>query len=212
MNDPATYWSAVADTAAFAHPVDRDRFEQHVPKDARVLDVGCGFGRTLAELRDLGWTRLTGVDIAPGMIDRGRSLHPDLDLVVAEAAHLPFERAAFDAVLLFAVLTTIPGDAAQRALVREVRRVLAPGGVVCVSDLFLNTDDRNVQRYDEGVRLRLGPRGCFRLDDGLVCRHHDPVWIDDLFSGFELIEQVPFTAATMRGHTSKAFRLFARRW
>lgn len=212
MDDPAAYWSAVAATASFAHPVDRDRFAQHLPKDACILDVGCGFGRTLAELRDLGWTRLTGVDVAPGMVGHGRTLHPDLDLRVGDARRLPFEARSFDAVLLFAVLTTIPADAAQRAVVREVRRVLAPGGVVCVSDLFLNADPRNLQRYAEGERLGLGPRGCFRLDDGLVCRHHDPEWIDTLFAEFELIEQVPFTAATMRGHTSKAFRLFARRW
>src|SRR5262245_5082650 len=110
MPDPALYWSAAAPVASFSHPVDLARFEAHVPKDARILDVGCGWGRTLAELGDAGWTRLTGVDVAPGMIERGRELHPGLDLHVGEASDLPFERGSFDAVVLFAVLTTIPSD------------------------------------------------------------------------------------------------------
>lgn len=208
-SDPAATWSALAPTAQFAHPVDVPRLARWLPLDAPVLDVGCGWGRVAAELRGHGWTRVTGVDFAEGMILRGRAENPGIDLRVADGRRLPFADRSFDGALLFAVLTCIPSDDDQRALVAEVRRVVAPGGLVCVSDLLLNSDARNRQRYEQGRDL--GRYGCFRVDGGAICRHHDAGWIDELFAGFETLAWVPFVATTMHGHTSKAFRLFARR-
>ncbi|MCG3133568.1 MAG: Ubiquinone/menaquinone biosynthesis C-methyltransferase UbiE [Planctomycetes bacterium] len=206
-------WSAEAALSRFSHAVPMEAWSRLVARDARVLDVGCGWGRTLADLRAAGWPRLAGVDPAPGMIARGRAEHPDLDLRLADGERLPFDDASFDAALLVAVLTAIPDDAAQRAVAAEIRRVLAPGGVLFVSDLLLNDDARNLARYRAAADERLGPWGVFRVDPGgdLVCRHHDPAWLDDLFAGFDVAAREPFTAATMRGHTSDALRLWLRR-
>ena len=55
--------------------------------------------------------------------------------------------ASVDVVVLFAVLTCVPADEAQRALLGELRRVLRVGGLLYISDLWLQTDARNVQRY-----------------------------------------------------------------
>lgn len=208
MSDP---WSAESATARFSHDVPLDAFARFVRRDAAVVDVGCGWGRTLAALRTAGWTRLHGVDPAPGMIERGRREHPDLDLRPADGAHLPFPDGAFDAALLVAVLTAVPPDDAQRGIAREIRRVLAPGGVLFVSDLLLNDDERNLARYRAGAAAGLGPWGTFAVEDGPVCRHHDPSWFERLFADFETVATEPFTAATMRGHTSRAIRLWLRR-
>ncbi|MCE9638009.1 MAG: class I SAM-dependent methyltransferase [Planctomycetes bacterium] len=211
--DAADYWSRAAGRRSFAHPLDVARFERLVPKTARVLDVGCGWGRTVAELADTGWKGAVGVDVAPGMIEEGRRLRPDIDLRIGDGRTLPFADASFGAATLFAVLTTIPHDADQAALVAEVRRVLAPGGAVYVSDLLLNDDARNLARYAAAQQSSVppGPYGTFRLDDGLVCRHHDVAWVRSLLGAFDEIEWVPFTAATMNGHTSRAFQVLARR-
>ncbi|MDQ3981641.1 MAG: class I SAM-dependent methyltransferase, partial [Actinomycetota bacterium] len=72
-----------------------------------------------------------GVDIAEGMVRAaaGRRL-PNLAAVQADAHHLPFEDGAFGAILCTNGLQVIPG---LRPAVRELARVLAPGGTLFVS-------------------------------------------------------------------------------
>jgi SAM-dependent methyltransferase len=60
---------------------------------------------------------------------------------------LPFCDRSFDAVVLFTVLTCIPFDEDQIALLAEIRRTLRPGGLLYISDLLLNSDERNIERY-----------------------------------------------------------------
>ena len=197
------YWTRVAWEKEFSHPLDVERLAPALPRDARVLDLGCGYGRTVAALRAAGWRDVVGVDSAPGMIARGRSEHPELDLRLVPEGPLPFEDASFDAVLLFAVLTCIPDDDEQRALVREARRVLRPGGVLYVSDLLLQDDARNRARYDR--------RGVFELPEGVVLRHHDPAWVDALLAAFERLSWTEPDVTTMNGHSARAFQFLGRR-
>jgi SAM-dependent methyltransferase len=210
---PDDRWGRIAATRRFAHPFDPARFERFVPKEARVLDVGCGWGRLLAAVHDAGWTRDSGADPSPGMIALGRERRPDLDLVVADGRALPWPDGTFDAALLFTVLTCVPADDDQRALVTEIRRVLRPGGLLYVSDCLLNADARNLARY-EAARGRGGPGsrwGTFSTDDGMSFRHHDRAWLRELFAAFDEEEFVEFTAETMYGHTTNAFQALLRR-
>jgi SAM-dependent methyltransferase len=97
------YWDAKSSAQSFSHPVNWDWLAE-VPKHARLLDYGCGYGRTLAELADAGRRNAVGVDFSAGMIERGRREHPQLDL--RHVGELPLDEAdgAFDAALLVAVL------------------------------------------------------------------------------------------------------------
>src|ERR1051326_4217048 len=86
---------------------------------------------------------------------------------------------SFHAVLLFTVLTCIPEDDGQRALLAEIRRVLRPGGLLYISDLLINSDARNVERY-QGHAEEYGMYGVFELPQGAVVRHHQEEWIKQL--------------------------------
>ena len=207
--DQTAYWNSVADAKVFAHPLDAAGLAKLVPPGSRILDSGCGYGRTTAELAAHGW-RAIGVDPAERMLRRGRAAHPGLPLVCAAAGTIPVKDASFDAAVLFAVLTCVPEDAAQRALVAEIRRVLRPRGVLYVSDLLLNDDARNVARY-QAARGRGLPYGTFELPEGVVLRHHDRRWIETLFATWTDVGFREFTVETMNGHTSHAFQLFVRR-
>ncbi|NUR01055.1 MAG: methyltransferase domain-containing protein [Streptomyces sp.] len=118
-------------------------------------------------MQDRGFSRVSGVDPSPRLVERGRSARSDLCLEVLPAPPvLPHASASVDVVLPFAVLTCVPDDAAQRALVAEPVRFLAPGGLLYVNDLLLRDDERNRDRYRAHARRFGTPYGVFTTDDG----------------------------------------------
>lgn len=141
------------------------------------------------------------MDLSTEMIRRGKELFPHLDLRAAQGDELPFEDKSQDAVLLFAVLTSIPKDRGQEDVIQEVLRVLKPGGVLLVNDFLLNSDERNLARYRKGCGQH-GPFGTFLLPDGGVMRHHDPAHLKKLLASLdeEIFEETRFR--TMNGNTS----------
>ena len=202
------YWDAAAETKEFSTPLRLKEFAALVPPKAAILDIGCGYGRSLAELRAHGYGNLVGVDFSAEMIARGKNLHPGLDLRVLEGRTLPLPDQSVDAALLLAVLTCIQADAEQEALVAEILRVLKPGGMLHVNDFLFNTDARNLERYAASAS---GPYGCFTLPDGACLRHHSRNHLEHLLRGFEpaLLEETVFT--TMNGNRSNGFVWFGRK-
>lgn len=91
----------------------------------RVLDVGCGTGHQLAWLKAKGY-EVVGVDGSKEMLERARATIPGVELQMAEVDRLPFADASFDFVLCIEVLRYLPSS---EACVREMARVLKPGGI-----------------------------------------------------------------------------------
>lgn len=204
-----SYWNENAGHSSFSHPLNPDWLVELEP-GARLLDYGCGYGRTLKTLHGLGWTNTLGVDFAEAMIARGRRENPELSLEVVDGPPLPFADGAFEAVLLFAVLTTIPGDEDQIGLVAELARVLRPGGLLYVSDYPLQTDERNIRRYRASLE-RHKIYGVWDREDGGVFRHHGMAWLQALFAGFEWLEERLIEAVTMSGAPTMVAQILLRR-
>ncbi len=96
----------------------------------RVLDVGCGIGKTDGFLfPDIG--KLSGVDVSAASIDRARRENPQVHYEVYDGRSLPFEAASFDAAFLICVLHHVAPEE-RVALLREVRRTVRPGGAVFI--------------------------------------------------------------------------------
>ena len=108
---------------------------------------------------------------------------------------------------MFSVLTCVPTDDGQRAIVSEAERVLRPGGLLYLSDLWLQTDERNRERYTRDER-KYGTYGVFDLPEGVTVRHHDPRWIEELTRDFDELALDPIDVQTMNGNPAKAFQWF----
>ena len=198
------YWNSVSEKKEFTTPFQSEAFSKFVSKDQVILDVGCGYGRTLNELYQNGYNKLIGIDFSSGMIERGKQQFPYLDLRVKQDESIALPDKSVDAVILFAVLTCIRKNEDQIQLLREIKRVLKPHGILYVNDFLLNTDERNLSRYEQFEEI-YGTYGVFELPEGAVCRHHDERWIKQLLGDFSELEYQHLTFTTMNGHKSNGF-------
>lgn len=198
------YWNNVSETKQFTTPFQPKVFQHYVSPSMKILDVGCGYGRTLNELYNMGYRELTGIDFSNGMIARGKIQYPYLNLMVKETEAIDFPDGQFDAVILFAVLTCIHSDIEQKKLITEIKRVLKPGGILYINDFLLNTDARNTSRYQKYVE-KYGTYGVFELPEGAVLRHHSEEYIKQLTASFKQREFEHLVFNTMNGHISNGF-------
>lgn len=102
----------------------------------RILDVACGTGAVLHQLREVfPDAALTGLDLSEPYLDHARGRVPDgpggLTLIAANAEAMPLPDDAFDAVTVSYLFHELPRDAREN-VAREVARVVRPGGTVAV--------------------------------------------------------------------------------
>jgi SAM-dependent methyltransferase len=200
------YWNTAGAAKTFSHPVEPTWLDR-IDRQARILDYGCGYGRMSGLLAERGFVAVEGVDVAPNLVARARELQPGLEFTVLDdPPRLHHDDNSVDAVILFAVLTCVPTDRGQRELVAELRRVLRPGGLLYLSDLCLQDDQRNQDRYRK-FAAKYGVHGVFETSDGAVCRHHDLDWLHTLLSGFDVVATREVHVDTMNGHPAVATQL-----
>jgi len=122
----------------------------------RLLDVACGTGRTLHQIaRAHPAMRLWGVDLSPAYVRLARRRLADVDevaLAVENAEQLPFADATFDVATSVYLFHELPRNARRNA-VRELFRVVRPGGLVVIED-----SAQLVESAEIGTALRQFPR------------------------------------------------------
>lgn len=107
-----------------------------LPRDARVLEVGCGAGYGASYLaRSLA--DVSATDISEQAVAYARANYPGVRFECAEGTQLPFASAHFDAVVSFQVIEHI---ARAPSYLREIERVLKPGG-----HAFITTPNRRLR-------------------------------------------------------------------
>lgn len=197
------YWDAVAYQKKFAHPLVLSEVGRHINPESLILDCGCGYGRSIGELHKKGFANLYGIDYSAGMLGRAREENPFARYTRTAGGDIPFSDSSFDAVLLLAVLTCIPDSNEQTRLFSEIYRVLKGGGIVYVSDLLINSDRRNKERYERFAPTH-GCYGVFELEEGAVLRHHTMAHLEHLAASFKRLSQQEFRVETMNHHESRA--------
>ena len=157
------YW----DKHARSYDKQMGFFDRNLFRDSRhwicsqargeILEVAIGSGLNLAHYPD--GARLTGIEWSPTMLDLARHRAADLgrtvDLRLGDAQKLEFPDASFDTVVCTFSLCAIPDD---RAALREMARVLRPGGLLLLADHVEATrwHARAAQRLIEMITIPVG--------------------------------------------------------
>lgn len=142
-----------------------------VDPDSRVLDVGCGPGGLATALAEVvGQESVAAVDPSQPFVSVCRARLPTADVRVAAAEELPFEDDSFDAAFAQLVVNFMT-DAEQG--VREMRRVVRPGGTVaaCTWDY---ADGMTMLRAYWDAAHEVAPEESARFDEGKNMRYSTP--------------------------------------
>lgn len=205
------YWNRVAPEKEFTTPFKLDLFANYVGKNDKILDYGCGYGRTLGFLKNEGYLNLSGVDLSEKMIERARGENPSMNYGVVKHNKLHFLDDSFDAVLLLAVLTCIIKNEEQEVIIKEIKRVLKPDGIIYINDFLINCDNRNIKRY---IRYKNKNKyncyGVFELEEGAILRHFDDKRIKELTNDFDTLEYEKVVYTTMNGNKSNGFNYIGK--
>ncbi|QSX00039.1 class I SAM-dependent methyltransferase [Haloterrigena alkaliphila] len=116
-----------SDATGGLSPEEREAITRYLPADGtRILDLGCGTGRTTTALERMGFD-VVGVDFTESYIERARSLFPKPQFLVGDATTLPFDDEAFDGVVFLGLgFSTVLPEETRYTVLREIRRVLRP--------------------------------------------------------------------------------------
>ena len=96
---------------------------------ATALEIGCATGETCNTASKAG-ARVTGCDLSSDAIQIAQCRYPHIEFHAAPADQLPFSDESFDTVLAFELIEHLSSPS---AFVREVHRVLRPGGVLALT-------------------------------------------------------------------------------
>ncbi|MBU7600850.1 methyltransferase domain-containing protein [Streptomyces sp. P38-E01] len=150
------YWDTPDSTATIEEAMDRltDVFIERlkVDENSHVLDLGCGVGGPGLRLVERTGARLTGISISQEQIKAANRLAAEAGASEravfqhADAMKLDFPDDSFDAVMALESLCHMPD---REQVLREVRRVLRPGGRLVLTDIFERFPRKEVRH--EGI-------------------------------------------------------------
>lgn len=143
-----------------------------IPADAVTLDIGCGVGRLTRALADRS-AHVHAVDVSAEMLDRARKMlatHGNITFHHGDGTTLAtLPDASIDVAISFVVFQHIPDPAVTLGYIRELGRVLRPGGWT----VFQVSNDPSVHRPRDEHKPRLRDRIRGRVPRGT----DDPAWL-----------------------------------
>jgi len=121
--------------------------KKYFNSESRILDIGCGAGRTTIGLYRLGYHLVEGLDLSEAMIVQARriskKLNYNITFRVGDAACLDYDDETFDAALFsFNGIMQIPGRENRIKALKEIKRILKSKGY-----FLFTTHDRDDKEY-----------------------------------------------------------------
>jgi SAM-dependent methyltransferase len=160
-------------------PFDRDcldRLAQEVGTRGPICDMGCGPGQIARYLHRRGVETL-GVDLSPNMVSEAQRLNPEIHFHQGDMLALPDADEAWGGIAAFYCIIHVPRGQIVNAL-RELRRVLKPGGVLLVTFHI----GQQIEHLDEWWEKPVNLDFAFYLPEEMEA------WLRE--AGYELVETI----------------------
>ena len=177
------------------------------PED-RILDIGCGAGRTTIGLYKLGYHLVEGLDLSKAMIVQARriskELNDDISFSVGDAACLDYEDETFGAALFsFNGVMQIPGRENRIKVLKEIKRILKSKGYFLFTSHGRDNGKEHESFWEEEKRkwtLHLEDKSLHEFGDRIIKMEERDIFLhfptrDEVISsleeaGFVLIEGI----------------------
>ena len=146
-----------------------------LPLRSRVLELGCGNGKTLCAMIQRGWD-VTAIDFASRAVALSREVSGDAShghVMVADARCPPFKNDSFDTVFAIHVIGHMY-EPDRDQIASTLHHILKPGGILFFSDF--STDDF---RFGKGHKTE---PATFRRGPGIITHYFTQEEVIDLFS------------------------------
>ncbi len=107
----------------YINRVHKELLEENIPKDVKVLDAGCGYGRW-CEIFDK--EKYTGIDFSPDFIEKAKKKYPEYHFIVGNLLKLPFKKNEFDWAFCVSIKKMISdncGEEEWNKMLKELKRV-----------------------------------------------------------------------------------------
>ena len=161
--------------------------------ESRILDIGCGAGRTTIGLYELGYHLIEGLDLSEAMIVQAKriskELNYDITFSVGDAAFLDYDDETFEAALFsFNGIMQIPGRENRIKVLKEIKRILKPKGY-----FLFSTHDRDGSKEYKSFWKEEKRRWALHLQDGSLHEFGDKIIKNeerDVFLHFPTREEV----------------------
>lgn len=154
---------------------------KYLKTNFKILDVGCGFGKTVFELEKLGYKNLFGIDMNPSGIlyakTKNKKLRKDLHFRIGNVNNLNFNNNTFDFLITQAFWTTTTNIIERLKIAKEINRILKVGGVIYIADFIRTWNHAHYRKvYLQGVNegLELGTFKAYNKKTGkfMYLAHH----------------------------------------
>jgi ArsR family transcriptional regulator len=142
----ASNWKEMRDEAT-GSPSYLEELVGHLPSEGTLLELGCGTGALLERILPRKGNTI-GVDYSQAMLDEAKSnlgkLKGEVDLRLGYLEHLPLGDESVDTAVAYMVLHHLP---TPREALRDIFRVLQPGGRLMIVDMLPHNKEYMRERY-----------------------------------------------------------------
>ena len=146
-----------------------------LPLRSRVLELGCGNGKTLSSMIQRGWD-VTAIDFSCRAVTLSREVVGDashVHVLVADAHYPPFKNDSFDAIFAWHIISHMH-EPDREQITSTLPHILKPGGILFFSDF--STEDF---RFGWGDKTE---PATFRRGPGIITHYFTEKEVIDLFS------------------------------